>query len=149
VFVLQAVIAWFVSLPVQAAMYIRSGPVVVAVLGVGVWAVGLFFEAVGDQQMASFKADPANQGTVMARGLWRYTRHPNYFGDATVWAGLWLVAAEHWIGLLTVGSPVLMAWFLFFKSGKPLLEKSLSSSRPGYAEYVKRTSGWFPLPPKA
>jgi steroid 5-alpha reductase family enzyme len=149
VFVLQAVIAWFVSLPVQAAMYIRSGPVVLAVLGTVVWAVGLFFEAVGDQQMAGFKADPANRGKVMDRGLWRYTRHPNYFGDATVWAGLWLVAAEHWIGLLTVGSPVLMVWFLFFKSGKPLLEKNLSSSRPGYAEYVKRTSGWFPLPPKA
>jgi steroid 5-alpha reductase family enzyme len=148
VFVLQALIAWFVSLPVQAAMYIRTGPVALAVLGVVVWAVGLFFEAVGDQQMAAFKADPANKGTVMDRGLWRYTRHPNYFGDATVWTGLWLVAAEHWIGLLTVGSPVLMVWFLFFKSGKPLLEKNLSSSRPGYAEYVKRTSGWFPLPPK-
>ncbi len=149
VFVLQAAIAWFVSLPVQAAMYIRTGPVVLAVVGTLVWAVGLFFEAVGDQQMARFKADPANRGTVMDRGLWRYTRHPNYFGDATVWVGLWLIAAEHWVGLLTIGSPVLMTWFLFFKSGKPLLEKNLSSSRPGYAEYVARTSGWFPLPPKA
>ena len=145
---LQAVIAWFVSLPVQAAMYIRTGPVVLAVVGTAVWAVGLFFEAVGDQQMAAFKADPANRGTVMDRGLWRYTRHPNYFGDATVWVGLWLIAAESWIGVLTIGSPLLMAWFLFFKSGKPLLEKNLSSSRPGYAEYVERTSGWLPLPPK-
>jgi steroid 5-alpha reductase family enzyme len=155
VFVLQAVIAWFVSLPVQAAMYIRTGPVVLAVVGTLVWGVGLFFEAVGDQQMARFKADPANRGSrrtsseqVMDTGLWRYTRHPNYFGDATVWVGLWLIAAEHWIGVLTIGSPVLMTWFLFFKSGKPLLERTLSSSRPGYAEYVNRTSGWFPLPPK-
>jgi steroid 5-alpha reductase family enzyme len=149
VFVLQAAIAWFVSLPVQAAMYIRTGPVALAVVGGIVWAIGLFFEAVGDQQMAAFKANPANKGKVMDRGLWRYTRHPNYFGDATVWVGLWLVAAEHWIGLLSFASPIVMAWFLFFKSGKPLLEKALSSSRPGYDDYVRRTSGLFPLPPKA
>ena len=87
VFVLQAVVAWFISLPVQAAMYIRSGWVPLAYVGVAVWLVGFFFETVGDAQMAAFRNDPANKGTVMDRGLWRYTRHPNYFGDATVWAG--------------------------------------------------------------
>jgi steroid 5-alpha reductase family enzyme len=148
IFVLQAVIAWFVSLPVQAAMFTRSGFTPLAYVGVVVFAVGLFFEAVGDQQMAAFRADPANRGQVMDRGLWRYTRHPNYFGDATVWAGLWLVAAQHWIGAVMVGSPVLMVWFLSFKTGKPLLEKSMSSSKPGYADYVRRTSGFFPLPPR-
>jgi steroid 5-alpha reductase family enzyme len=148
VFVLQAVIAWLVSLPVQTAMYTRSGWSVLAVVGAVVWAVGLAFEAGGDAQLARFRADPANRGKVLDRGLWRYSRHPNYFGDATVWAGLWLVAAEHWIGAITVFSPLLMAWFLFFKSGKPLLEKNLSSSKPGYAEYVRRTSALFPLPPK-
>ncbi len=149
VFVLQAIVAWFISLPVQAAMYIRSGWVPLAYLGVAVWAVGVFFESVGDAQMAAFRNDPANTGTVMDRGLWRYTRHPNYFGDATVWAGLWLIAAEHWIGALTIASPVLMAWFLSFKTGKPLLEKQMAESKPGYADYMARTSGFFPLPPRA
>jgi steroid 5-alpha reductase family enzyme len=148
VFGLQAVVAWFISLPVQAAMYIRSGWSFLAVLGVVVWAVGLFFETVGDAQMAAFRRDPANKGTVMDRGLWRYTRHPNYFGDATVWAGLYLIAAEQWIGALTIGSPVLMAWFLSFKTGKPLLEKQMAATKPGYADYMNRTSGFFPRPPR-
>jgi steroid 5-alpha reductase family enzyme len=148
VFVLQAVVAWFISLPVQAAMYIRSGWTALAVVGGVVWLVGVVFEAVGDAQMGAFRRDPANKGKVMDRGLWRYSRHPNYFGDATVWAGLWLIAAEHWIGALTVASPVLMAWFLSFKTGKPLLEKQMAATKPGYADYMKRTSGFFPLPPK-
>jgi steroid 5-alpha reductase family enzyme len=149
VFLLQAVIAWFISMPVQASMYIRSGWVPLAYLGVAVWVVGFVFETVGDAQMGAFRNDPANKGTVMDRGLWRYTRHPNYFGDATVWVGLWLIAAEHWIGVLTIGSPVLMAWFLSFKTGKPLLEKQMAATKPGYADYMRRTSGFFPWPPRA
>jgi steroid 5-alpha reductase family enzyme len=148
VFVLQAVVAWFISLPVQAAMYIRSGWVPLAYVGVAVWLVGFFFETVGDAQMAAFRNDPANKGSVMDRGLWRYTRHPNYFGDATVWAGLWLIAAEQWIGALTIASPVLMAWFLSFKTGKPLLEKQMAATKPGYAAYMERTSGFFPRRPE-
>jgi steroid 5-alpha reductase family enzyme len=149
VFVLQAVVAWFISLPVQAAMYIRSGWSALAFVGAAVWLIGVFFETVGDAQLGKFRGDPANRGQVMDRGLWRYTRHPNYFGDATVWAGLYLIAAEHWIGALTITSPVLMAWFLSFKTGKPLLEKQMAQSKPGYADYMKRTSGFFPLPPKS
>jgi steroid 5-alpha reductase family enzyme len=149
VFLTQAVIGWLVSLPVQSAMFTRSGFTPLAYIGVAVWVIGLFFEAVGDAQMAAFRADPANRGRVMDRGLWRYSRHPNYFGDATVWVGIWLVAAEHWLGATLVFSPLLMGWFLFFKSGKPLLEKSMSSSKPGYDEYVQRTSPLFPLPPKS
>jgi steroid 5-alpha reductase family enzyme len=148
VFVLQAVISWFISLPVQAAMYVRSGWSFLAYAGIAIWLIGLFFEAVGDAQMTAFRNDPANQGLVMDRGLWRYSRHPNYFGDATAWAGLWLIAAQHWIGALTLASPALMAWFLSFKTGKPLLEKQMARTKPGYADYVKRTSGFFPLPPK-
>lgn len=148
VFVLQAVVAWFISLPVQAAMYIRSGWAPLAFVGVAVWLVGLFFESVGDAQLNAFRSDPANRGKVMDRGLWRYTRHPNYFGDATVWAGLYFVAAQHWIGALTITSPVLMAWFLSFKTGKPLLEKQMAETKPGYRDYIERTSGFFPLPPK-
>ncbi|HEX3822843.1 MAG TPA: DUF1295 domain-containing protein [Mycobacteriales bacterium] len=149
VFVLQAVVAWFISLPVQAAMYIRSGWSFLAFVGVAVWVIGVYFESVGDAQMGAFRRDPANKGKVMDRGLWRYTRHPNYFGDATVWAGMYLIAAEHWIGALTIASPVLMGWFLSFKTGKPLLEKQMAASKPGYADYMKRTSGFFPRPPKS
>ena len=148
VFLLQAGIAWFVSMPVQVAMAERSEPNALAWIGTAVWAVGVFFEAVGDAQLAAFKRDPANRGKVMDRGLWRYTRHPNYFGDACLWTGLWLVAAQQWPGLVTVLSPVAMGYFLAFKTGKPLLEKSMSK-RPGYDNYVRRTSGFFPLPPKA
>jgi steroid 5-alpha reductase family enzyme len=148
VFVLQAVISWFISLPLQAAMYIRSGWSFLAWVGLAVWLVGLFFESVGDAQMSAFRRDPANKGQVMDRGLWRYSRHPNYFGDATVWAGIFLIAAEHWIGALTFASPALMAWFLSFKTGKPLLEKQMARTKPGYAAYMERTSGFFPLPPK-
>src|SRR4051795_7249628 len=149
VFVLQAVIAWFVSLPVQVAMYERSDLGAVAWVGTAVWAVGVFFEAVGDAQMAAFKRDPANRGQVMDRGLWRYTRHPNYFGDACVWVGLWLIAAQQWQGLVTVLSPVARVWFVAFKTGKPLLEEQMARTKPGYGAYRKRTSGFFPLPPRS
>ena len=151
VYLPQAAAMWFVSLPVQAAVH-QDGPLwsgaslVVTVLGIVVWAVGLFFEAVGDWQLARFKADPANKGIVNDRGLWRYTRHPNYFGDACVWWGLFLLAAGHWSGLVFVLSPVLMTWTLAKGTGAPLTEKRMSSSRRGYAEYVGRTSGFVPLP---
>jgi steroid 5-alpha reductase family enzyme len=149
IFAPQAFLAWFVSLPVQITMYQRSGPGPLTWLGAAVWAVGLFFEAAGDAQMAAFRRDPANRGQVMDRGLWRYTRHPNYFGDATVWLGLYLIAADAWPGPLAVLSPLAMLYFLYFKSGKGLLEKDLSTSKPGYADYVRRTSGFLPLPPRS
>ena len=104
------------------------------------------FEAVGDAQLAAFKSDPANRGTVMDRGLWGWTRHPNYFGDSAVWWGLWLVAAEAWPGVLTVLSPVVMTYFLAFATGARLLEAQMIT-RPGYAEYMERTSMFFPRPP--
>jgi steroid 5-alpha reductase family enzyme len=116
-------------------------------VGVALWAVGLFFEAVGDWQLKGFKADPANKGKIMDRGLWRYTRHPNYFGDACVWWGIWLVAAETGIGVFTVLSPILMTVFLTKGSGARLTEKRMAG-RPGFDEYVARTSGFLPLPPK-
>jgi steroid 5-alpha reductase family enzyme len=150
VYGIQAVAAWFISMPVQVVMTERQDLAVPEVwAGVAVWAVGLYFEAVGDAQMAAFRRDPANKGQVMDRGLWRYTRHPNYFGDACVWAGLWLVSADSWHGLVTVASPAVMYWFLSFKTGKPLLEKQMAANKPGYADYMKRTSGFFPLPPRS
>lgn len=153
VYLTQAAAMWFVSLPVQAAVH-QDGPLwsgvsaIVTVAGIAVWAVGLFFEAVGDRQLARFTADPANAGVVNDRGLWRYTRHPNYFGDACVWWGLFLLAASHWSGWVFVLSPVLMTWTLAKGTGVPLTEKRMSSTRRGYADYVRRTSGFVPRPPK-
>ena len=153
VYLTQAAAMWFVSLPVQVAAH-QPGPLwsgasaVLAVVGTLVWAVGLFFEAVGDWQLERFKADPANEGRVNDRGLWRYTRHPNYFGDACVWWGLFLLTAWTWSGWLFVLSPVLMTWTLAKGTGAPLTEKRMSGSRQGFAEYVARTSGFVPLPPR-
>ncbi len=148
IYLVQGPILWFVSLPVQVAM-LEKGPIgVAAIIGAALWLTGFVFETVGDRQLSRFRADPANKGQVMDRGLWRYTRHPNYFGDACVWWGLFLIACDHWQGALTVLSPVLMTFFLALGTGKPLLEKRMRTTRPGYAEYAERTSGFFPLPPR-
>jgi steroid 5-alpha reductase family enzyme len=148
VFLLQAALIWVVSLPLQGAAASTDpdlGPL--AYVGVALWLVGIVFEAGGDLQLERFKADPGNHGKVMDRGLWRYTRHPNYFGDFCVWWGLFAIALDGgawW----SVVSPLIMTVLLTRVSGKDLLEKSMSK-RPGYAEYVERTSGFIPLPPRA
>lgn len=148
VYLTQGVIMWVVSLPVQVAQYGTGGLWPPVVFGAVLWAVGFGFEAVGDAQLEAFKADPANRGRVMDRGLWRYTRHPNYFGDACVWWGLFLMACHHSVGLLTVLSPIVMTILLTRVSGAALLERDMSTRRPEYASYIVRTSGFFPLPPK-
>ena len=147
VFGFQALVAWIVSLPVQgtsASTDPSLGPL--AYIGVALWLVGFVFEAGGDFQLQRFKADPANKGKVMDRGLWRYTRHPNYFGDFAVWWGLFAIALDGGAWWAVV-SPLVMTVLLTRVSGKDLLEKSMST-RPGYAEYVERTSGFIPLPPR-
>jgi len=150
VFALQGLLMWIVSLPVQLGQADASpGVGAVAVAGIAVWCVGVFFETVGDAQLARFKADPANSGSVMDRGLWRYTRHPNYFGDACVWWGIAIVAAETGSGAFGLVGAVVMNVLLLKVSGVPLLERSLNKRRPGYADYVRRTSGFVPRPPKA
>lgn len=149
VFLLQAVAAWFISLPLQVGLVSSRGPGVLLWVGVIVWTVGFVFESVGDFQLARFRATPGHQGQVMDQGLWRYTRHPNYFGDCAVWWGLFLVCADGGWAWLTILSPALMTWFLVAKTGKPLMEAQLSRSRPGYADYVRRTSGFIPLPPRS
>ncbi|WP_392544124.1 DUF1295 domain-containing protein [Oryzobacter telluris] len=147
VFLVQGLAAWFVSLPLQVAASTDAAFGWVGFVGVLVWLVGMVFEGVGDAQLAAFKRDPANKGTVMDRGLWAWTRHPNYFGDSAVWWGLFLVAAEAWPGVLTILSPVVMTYFLAFATGAKLLESEMAK-RPGYREYMARTSMFFPLPPK-
>ncbi|MET1075574.1 MAG: DUF1295 domain-containing protein [Umezawaea sp.] len=148
VYLTQAVIMVLVSLPVQAASYLSAPIGVLDYLAVLLWAVGFAFESVGDWQLTRFRNDPASKGQVMDRGLWRYTRHPNYFGDAVVWWGLFLFATHHWIGLLTVVAPIAMTFTLANGTGKPMLEKGMEKRRPGYADYVRRTSGFVPWPPK-
>ncbi|MCX4751632.1 DUF1295 domain-containing protein [Kitasatospora sp. NBC_01287] len=148
VYLLQAGLVWVISAPVQVAQYLPGPPGAAAWAGCGLWAVGLLFEAVGDRQLARFKADPANRGLVMDRGLWRYTRHPNYFGDACVWWGLFLLVADSAAGWAVVFSPLLMTWLLAFGSGRPLLDRHLAERKPGWAEYAARTSGFLPLPPR-
>ena len=145
----QGRVMWFVSLPLQVAMYEHAPLGLVTWLGVAVWAVGFGFEAVGDLQLRRFRADPANAGQVLDSGLWRYTRHPNYFGDAVVWFGLWLLACSHWLGALCVVSPVYMTNMLVRHTGQRLLEKHMARSKgAAYADYVRRTSGFIPWPPK-
>jgi steroid 5-alpha reductase family enzyme len=148
VYLTQGAVLWFVSLPVQVAQLEKAPVGVMAWAGAAVWVAGFVVESTGDLQLARFRADPASRGQVMDRGLWRYTRHPNYFGDACVWWGLFLVACDHWTGALTVLSPALMTFLLVKGTGKPLLEKGMKSTRPGYGEYAARTSGFLPLPPR-
>lgn len=149
VFLLQAAILWFVAMPLYAAATIHSSkPLgVIDALGVLLWSVGLFFEAVGDWQLARFRSKPENRGQVMDRGLWRFTRHPNYFGDACVWFGLYTIAAAGgawW----TIASPIAMLVLLLKFSGVSLTESSIVDRRPAYAAYQKRTNAFFPGPPK-
>lgn len=148
VFLIQAVLLWLVSLPLQIG--IAAPPIsvdVVVVGGILIWGLGFIFESVGDWQLARFKADPANQGKVMERGLWRYTRHPNYFGDFCVWWGIFLIALAggHW---WTVIGPIVMSVLLMKVSGAGLLEKTIGQRRPGYEEYAARTNAFFPGPQK-
>ncbi|MFD7615111.1 DUF1295 domain-containing protein [Streptomyces sp. NPDC059828] len=148
IYLLQGTLVWLVSLPVQAAAYLVRGVDALLVLGLAVWAVGVGFEAVGDHQLARFKSDPANRGRIMDRGLWAWTRHPNYFGDLLVWWGLYLTACAIWqTAALALVSPLLMTALLVWGSGKRLLEEHMAE-RPGYAEYKARTSGFLPRPPR-
>jgi steroid 5-alpha reductase family enzyme len=150
IFLLQGFLGWFISLPLQLSA--SSGPtpkplLAVTALGLAVWLLGLIFEAVGDRQLKAFTSDPANRGTIMDRGLWAWTRHPNYFGDACVWWGLWLVSINGWMALATVGSPLVMTYFLVHVSGARLTERYMKD-RPGFAEYQHRTAYFVPRTPR-
>jgi steroid 5-alpha reductase family enzyme len=151
VFVVQAAATWFVSLPLQVSAALGPTPPAlrpVFVLGVALWAAGVLFESLGDYQLRRFKADRANKGVIMDRGLWAWTRHPNYFGDACVWWGLWLASIAAWVSLLTALSPAVMTYLLVYATGAKLTEKYMRK-RPGFAEYRSRTSFFVPMPPKS
>lgn len=149
VFGVQALLMWIVSLPIQMGQVPGAGPLGFADwLGGAVWVIGIIFETTGDLQLAIFKSNPANQGRVMDRGLWRYTRHPNYFGDFMVWWGLYLIAlsgGQWW----TVVGPLVMSVLLMRVSGVGLLEKTITKRRPGYEQYMEQTNAFFPGPPRS
>ena len=151
VFGLQGVLMWVVSMPLQLGM-MRPTPKGIGLLGVAgivLWIIGFGFEAIGDAQLTKFKANPASKGQVMNKGLWGWTRHPNYFGDFCMWWGLFLIAAVGGgFALASVIGPLVMSGLLMRVSGVPMLEKTIGRRRPGYAEYVASTSAFFPRPPK-
>ena len=147
VFGLQAALAWIISLPMLAAASVASAPGLLDAVGIGLWLAGMFFEWVGDAQLARFKRNPVNRGKVMARGLWRYTRHPNYFGEFLLQWGFFLIAAGA-AGAWTVFAPLLITYLLLRVSGVALLEKDIGQRRPEYREYVRSTNAFFPGRPK-
>lgn len=150
VFVLQGVIMWVVSLPIQIGeFHANLRPLnVVDGIGIAMWCIGLFFESVGDYQLARFKANADNNRKVMNRGLWRYTRHPNYFGDFMVWWGMYTVSVASGVGYWSIVGPLLMSFFIMKVSGVTLLEKSLANTKDGFADYQRRTNAFFPWLPK-
>lgn len=149
VFATQAPLLFIVSLPVQLGQIATAPPLgALAWVGAALSLFGVAFESLGDWQLTSFKRDPANAGQVLDRGLWRYTRHPNYFGDACAWWGMFLVAAETAPGRWAVIGPALLTWTLMKWSGAPTVENKMRKTKPAYADYIRRTSGFVPLPPR-
>ncbi len=148
VYGLQAALMAFISLPVTLGMHASAPSGALQIIGVLLWLLGFSFESIGDAQLEAFKRDAANCGKVMNRGLWAWTRHPNYFGDACAWWGIFLVASAGGWAVVTVLSPLLMTRLLTSVSGKPLLEARLAKTRDGYGEYVATTSAFLPRPPR-
>jgi steroid 5-alpha reductase family enzyme len=144
VFLTQGVMMWLIGLVIFSGMSYKQWPTISDTAGVFVWGIGFFLEAVADSQLSMFRGKSKNRKRVLDKGLWKYSRHPNYFGEAVVWWGLYLLSGALW----TVFSPVLMTFLLLRVSGVILLEKKLLKTRPAYAKYIRRTSAFIPLPPK-
>ncbi len=148
IFVLQGLIMFMILLPVVSLYQIEIVKMNLATgLGLSVWLIGYYFEVVGDYQLDQFKKDSNNKGKIITTGLWRYTRHPNYFGEASMWWGIFIMGLSYGNKIWTIVSPLGITLLLLFVSGVPMLEKSLKK-REGYEKYVKETSIFFPLPPK-
>lgn len=150
VFGLQGFLLWVISLPVQVGQTsaLPAGIVWTDVAGILIWTVGFVFEALGDYQLSRFKANPENQGKVMDRGLWRYTRHPNYFGEALMWWGIFAVTLSDLSNFWVIIGPITITVLLLKVSGVTMLEKTLKETRPEYRDYMERTSTFIPMPPK-
>jgi len=147
IFWFQAGLAWIISMPLWPALTVPVDWGAIDLLAVTVWALGMIFECIGDWQLSRFKADQENHGKVMDRGLWRYTRHPNYFGECLIWWGFFLFAlpAGAW---WTVVGPLLLTYLLLKFSGVTLMEQTIVERRPAYREYIARTNAFIPGAPK-
>ncbi len=149
IFLFQAVLAWIISLPLLGAITLSFEPSLTSTLlfaiGVGLWFIGMFFETVADYQLANFKNKSSNHGKVMAKGLWKYSRHPNYFGECVIWWGFYLIALSvgAWWSII---SPLIMTWLLLKFSGVVMLEETITERRPDYKEYIDRTNAFIPGP---
>ena len=149
VFLLQGVVLWFTSLPVQFSMSF-SEPMALglpAVIGTALWIVGFLCEWIADIQLTRFRADESKRGTVLRSGLWKYSRHPNNFGELCVWWGLFLIACDHPLGIATVIGPLVYSYLVINVTGQRTLDKKLAREKPGYREYMETTSGLIPWPP--
>jgi len=154
VFVLQGMLLYIISLPIQLVnlnptSFTNNQNYLVLILGIILWLVGFYFEAVGDAQMKKFKKNPENKGLIMQSGLWKYTRHPNYFGEALMWWAVWIVSLSGFalINVIGIIGPILITYLLLYVSGVPLLEKKYKDN-PLFQEYAKKTSVFIPMPPK-
>jgi steroid 5-alpha reductase family enzyme len=147
VFVLQAVLAWFISLPLSIATQSENPLNSLDFIGIALWIVGMSFQVIGDAQLARFKSKPENKGEVLASGVWRYTRHPNYFGESCIWFAYGLIAAATGIWW-TMISPIFMTYLLVKVTGAALLEADISDRRPSYKKYIQNTSRFIPWFPK-
>jgi len=151
VFLLQGVVLWLTSFPVQAAM-VYAQPAALgwpAMAGTILWTLGFLFESIADIQLTRFRADESKRGTVLQTGLWKYSRHPNYFGELCIWWGLFLIACDHPIGILTIIGPLMYSYLVINITGQRTLDKKLAKEKPGYREYMETTSGLIPMPPKS
>jgi steroid 5-alpha reductase family enzyme len=148
IFLFQAVLAWVITMPLYASLTLPGTSLPFDIVGVALWLAGLSFESVADWQLARFKANPDNQGKVMDKGLWRYSRHPNYFGECLIWWGFYLLAVSSG-GWWTIVAPLLITWLLLKFSGVVMLEQTIVNRRPAYADYIKRTNAFIPGPVKS
>ena len=150
VFALQGILMLLISVPLIASQVSAEATQITLldVLGSSLWLVGFSFESIGDFQLARFKADPANKGKIMNAGLWRYTRHPNYFGECVLWWGYFIIALSTPIGVWTVMSPLVMTFLLVRVSGVAILERSMANRGPEYKAYLETTSAFIPMPPR-
>ncbi|MEP3225873.1 MAG: DUF1295 domain-containing protein [Parasphingorhabdus sp.] len=149
--ILQMPLLFMVCLPAQIGILLAGDQALnaIGIAGLLLATIGIIFETVGDAQLKAFKADPSNKGKVLNSGLWRYTRHPNYFGDFCAWWGIWLVATQvGWPAWIAIIGPVFLSFTLTKWSGAPMLEYALRKNRPDYVDYIEKTSGFFPMPPK-
>ncbi len=147
IFWFQALLAWIISMPLWAALTMKADQGLLDIVALSLWTIGMTFETVGDWQLSAFKADPVNKGQVMDCGLWRYTRHPNYFGECLVWWGFYCFAvpADAW---WTIVGPLLLTYMLLKFSGVALMEQTILERRPAYRDYIARTNAFIPGPPK-